>query len=66
MAVTGNFLRDLYRTLETPGANRLREARAPLDSAMNTALPPPETTPKSAPNFSKRLTFSMSARRTRG
>jgi hypothetical protein len=30
-------LRDLYRTLETPGANRLREAHAALDTAVRAA-----------------------------
>ncbi len=30
-------LRDLYRTRETPGANRLRDAHAALDSAVRAA-----------------------------
>ena len=30
-------LRDLYRTLETPGANRLRDAHAALGSAVRAA-----------------------------
>ena len=30
-------LRDLYRTLETPGANRLRDAHAALDAAVRAA-----------------------------
>ena len=34
MAANGWSLRDLYRTLETPGANRLRDAHAALDSAV--------------------------------
>ena len=33
----GWSLRDLYRTLETPGANRLRDAHAALDSAVRAA-----------------------------
>ena len=33
MAANGWSLRDLYRTLETPGTNRLRDAQAALDSA---------------------------------
>lgn len=34
MAANGWSLRDLYRTLETPGTNRLRDAQAALDSAV--------------------------------
>ena len=34
MAANGWSLRDLYRTLETPGTNRLRDAHAALDSAV--------------------------------
>jgi len=34
MAANGWSLRDLYRTLETPGTNRLRDAHAVLDSAV--------------------------------
>jgi hypothetical protein len=34
MAANGWSLRDLYRTLETPGTNRLRDAQAVLDSAV--------------------------------
>jgi hypothetical protein len=37
MAANGWSLRDLYRTLETPGTNRLRDAQAALDSAVRTA-----------------------------
>ena len=37
MAASGWSLRDLYRTLETPGANRLRDAHAALDSAVRSA-----------------------------
>ncbi len=37
MAANGWSLRDLYRTLETPGTNRLRGAQATLDSAVRTA-----------------------------
>ena len=33
----GWSLRDLYRTLETPGTNRLRDAQAALDSAVRAA-----------------------------
>ena len=33
MAANGWALRELYRTLEPPGANRLRDAHAALDSA---------------------------------
>ncbi len=33
----GCSLRDLYRTLETPSANRLRDAHAALDSAVRAA-----------------------------
>ena len=36
-ATNGWFLRDLYRTLETPGTNRLRDAQAALDSAVRAA-----------------------------
>jgi hypothetical protein len=34
MAANGWSLRDLCRTLETPGTNRLRDAQAALDSAV--------------------------------
>jgi hypothetical protein len=34
VAATGWSLRELYRTLETPGANRLRDAHAALGSAV--------------------------------
>ena len=37
MQSNGWSLRDLYRTLETPGANRLRDAHAALDSAVRAA-----------------------------
>jgi hypothetical protein len=37
MAANGWSLRELYRTLEPPGANRLRDAHAALDSAVRTA-----------------------------
>jgi SAM-dependent methyltransferase len=37
MADHGWSLRELYRTLETPGANRLRDAHAALDSAVRVA-----------------------------
>ena len=37
MQSNGWSLRDLYRTLETPGANRLRAAHAALDSAVRAA-----------------------------
>jgi hypothetical protein len=37
MKANGWSLRDLYRTLETPGANRLRDAQADLDSAVRAA-----------------------------
>jgi hypothetical protein len=37
MAAKGWSLRDLYRTLETAGTNRLRDAQAALDSAVRAA-----------------------------
>ena len=37
MAANGWSLRDLYRTLETPGTNRLRDAQAALDAAVRAA-----------------------------
>ena len=37
MKSSGWSLRDLYRTLETPGANRLRDAHAALDSGVRAA-----------------------------
>ena len=37
MAANGWSRRDLYRTLETPGSNRLRNAHAALDSAVRSA-----------------------------
>ena len=37
MAANGWSLRDLYRTLETPGTNRLRDAQDALDFAVRDA-----------------------------
>jgi hypothetical protein len=37
MAANGWSLRDLYRTLESPGTNRLRDAQTALDSAVRDA-----------------------------
>jgi len=37
MAANGWSLRDLYRTLETPGTNRLRDVQSALDSAVRAA-----------------------------
>ena len=37
MTANGWSLRDLYRTLETPGTNRLRDAQAALDSTVRAA-----------------------------
>jgi hypothetical protein len=37
MAANGWSLRELYRTLEIPGANRLRDAHAALDTAVRAA-----------------------------
>ena len=37
MQSNGWSLRELYRTLETPGANRLRAAHAALDAAVRAA-----------------------------
>jgi hypothetical protein len=37
MSANGWSLRDLYRTLETPGANRLRDAHAALDATVREA-----------------------------
>jgi SAM-dependent methyltransferase len=37
LQTNGWSLRDLYRSLETPGANRLRDAHAALDSAVRAA-----------------------------
>jgi len=37
MSANGWSLRDLYRSLETPGENRLRDAHAALDAAVRAA-----------------------------
>jgi hypothetical protein len=37
MAANGWSLRDLYRTLETPGTSRLRDVHAALDAAVRSA-----------------------------
>ena len=42
MPANGWSLRDLYRTLETPGTHRLRDAQAALDSAVRAAYGMPE------------------------
>ncbi len=34
LAIAGSLLRDLYRTLKTPGADRLRDAQVALDIAV--------------------------------
>ena len=43
MAKMNWSLRDLYRTLETPGANRLRDAQAKLDAAVRAAYGMPKS-----------------------
>jgi hypothetical protein len=37
MAANGWSLRDLYRSRETPGTNRLRDAQSALDSSLRAA-----------------------------
>ncbi len=56
--------RDLYRTLETPGANRLRDAHAALDTAVRAAY---GVTPTEDPfAFLLRLNLELADKEARG
>ena len=64
MTANGWSLRGLYRTLETPGANRLREAHAALDSAVRAAYGMKEKEDPLA--FLLRLNLELAERETKG
>ena len=64
MAANGWSLRDLYRTLETPGTNRLRDAHAALDSAVRAAYGMKEKEDPLA--FLLRLNFELGAAEAKG
>ena len=64
MAANGWSLRDLYRTLETPGANRLRDAHAALDSAVRAAYGMKATEDTLA--FLLRLNLDLAAKESKG
>jgi hypothetical protein len=63
VASIGWSLRDLYRTLETPGTNRLRDAQAALDSAVRAAYGMKESEDMLA--FLLRLNLDLSARESK-
>jgi hypothetical protein len=64
MAANGWSLRDLYRTLETPGTNRLRDAQAALDSAVRASYGMKEEEDPLA--FLLRLNLALAEREVRG
>ena len=64
MAANGWSLRDLYRTFETPGINRLRDAQAAIDSAVRTAYGMKDT--EDTLVFLLRLNLDLAAKEARG
>ena len=64
MAANGWSLRDLYRTLETPGTNRLRDTQAALDSAVRAAYGMKATEDTLA--FLLRLNLDLAAKEASG
>jgi SAM-dependent methyltransferase len=64
MAQNGWSLRDLYRTLELPGTNRLRDAQAALDTAVRRAYGMPATADILA--FLLKLNLDLAAKEAQG
>jgi hypothetical protein len=64
MAANGWSLRDLYRTLETPGTNRLRDAHAALDTTVRTSYGMMDTEDTLA--FLLRLNLELAEKEARG
>jgi hypothetical protein len=64
MAANGWSLRELYRTLETPGTNRLRNAQAALDSAVRAAYSMKESEDKLA--FLLRVNIELADKEAKG
>ena len=64
MAAKGWSLRDLYRTLETAGTNRLRDAQAALDSAVRAAYGMKDDEDTLA--FPLRINLELAAKDARG
>ena len=64
MTANGWSLRDLCRTLETPGANRLRDAHAALDAALRSAYGMDPTENPLA--FLLRLNLALAAKEAKG
>ena len=64
MAANDWSLRNLYRTLETPGANRLRDAQTALDSAVRAAYGMKEGEDTLA--FLLRLNLELADKETKG
>jgi hypothetical protein len=64
MAANGWSLRELYRTFETPGANRLRDAHAALEATVRAAYGMKEGEDTLA--FLLRLNLELAERETRG
>jgi hypothetical protein len=64
MAPNGWSLRDLYRTLENPGTNRLRDEHAALDSAVRAAYGAKESEDTLA--FLLRLNLELAEKETTG
>jgi hypothetical protein len=64
MAQLGYSLRELYRTLEEPGANPLREAHTRLDTAVRAAYAMPKAADPLA--FLLALNLDLAAKETAG
>ena len=64
MAASRCSLRDLYRPLETPGTNRLRDAQASLDSAVRAAYATMDT--EDLLVFLLRLNLELAEKEARG
>jgi hypothetical protein len=64
MDANGWSLRDLYRTLETPGDNKLRNAQAALDTAVRAAYGMKEKEDMLA--FLLKLNLELSAKESKG
>ena len=64
MSANSWSLRDLYRTLETPGTNRLRVAQAALDAAVRAAYGMKET--EDTLSFLLRLNLALAEKEADG
>ena len=64
VAEAARSLRDLYRTLETPGTNRLRDVQSALDSAVRAAYSMKESEDKLA--FLLRVNIELADKEAKG